>query len=484
MKEKAQPLFAVFSFLIFTALSISLVSAAFTVSVSTPSKSLVENNQVSVTVTVTNPGTSSESNVVVQLAGSPTQWFGSPLVQDCSVISSIAASQSQTSTCILRPTAVGTDLTLTATAESSGGTTGSGNTGGISVSSQSGSLTASVSAPSSAALSSTLYASVSVTAPSTADATNVRTTASLSGACSLVTTTVPSSQTLGTVSKGTTKSSLSWEVLGSSSAGTCTVTVNVESDSAGSASPSKSVTVGTVSSSTSTSTSSAGGASSGGGGGGGAGAAATAKVSESKKEATVKISSIAANSESTIFVSSPEISITELKIRVGNAVENVEVTFKKLDEKPSEVALDAPGIVNQYIRIDKVNISDSDIREARIEFKVENSWLLANNIDENMVSLYRYADGQWSQLPTEKVSEDGTNVHYEATSPGLSLFAVSGEVRREAPQEPSEAAGEDVSRVIGGFLKENWWILAVIFAVIAGGIVFSLKKGRRHLHRA
>lgn len=481
MKEKAQPLFAVFSFLIFTAFSISLVSAAFTVSVGTPSKSLVENDQVSVTVTVTNPGTSTETNVVVQLAGSPTQWFGSPLVQDCSVISSIAASQSQTSTCILRPTAVGTDLTLTATAESSGGTTGSGNTGGISVSSQSGSLTASVSAPSSAALSSTLYASVSVTAPSTADATNVRTTASLSGACSLVTTTVPSSQTLGTVSKGTTKSSLSWEVLGSSSAGTCTVTVNVESDSAGSASPSKSVTVGTVSSSTSTSTSSAGGAASGGGGGGGA--AATAKVSESKKEATVKISSIAANSESTIFVSSPEISITELKIRVGNAVENVEVTFKKLDEKPSEVALDVPGIVNQYIQIDKVNISDSDIKEVKIEFKVENSWLLANNIDENTLSLYRYADGQWSQLPTEKVSEDGTNVHYQATSPGLSLFAVSGEVRREAPQEPSEAAGEDVSRVIGGFLKENWWILAVIFAVIAGGIVFSLKKGRRHLHR-
>lgn len=481
MKEKAQPLFAVFSFLIFTALSISLVSAAFTVSVGTPSKSLVENDQVSVTVTVTNPGTSTETNVVVQLAGSPTQWFGSPLVQDCSVVSSIAASQSQTSTCILRPTAVGTDLTLTATAESSGGTTGSGNTGGISVSSQSSSLTASVSAPSSAALSSTLYASVSVTAPSTADATNVRTTASLSGACSLVTTTVPSSQTLGTVSKGTTKSSLSWEVLGSSSAGTCTVTVNVESDSAGSASPSKSVTVGTVSSSTSTSTSSAGGAASGGGGGGGA--AATAKVSESKKEATVKISSIAANSESTIFVSSPEISITELKIRVGNAVENVEVTFKKLDEKPSEVALDVPGIVNQYIRIDKVNISDSDIQEVKIEFKVENSWLLANNIDENMLSLYRYADGQWSQLPTEKVSEDGTNVHYQATSPGLSLFAVSGEVRREAPQEPSEAAGEDVSRVIDGFLKENWWILAVIFAVIAGGIVFSLKKGRRHLHR-
>src|SRR3990170_6393226 len=62
------------------------VFAAFTVTVSMPTKSLAENQQVSVTVTVQNPGTSTESNVVVQLAGSPTQWFGTPLVQDCTVI--------------------------------------------------------------------------------------------------------------------------------------------------------------------------------------------------------------------------------------------------------------------------------------------------------------------------------------------------------------------------------------------------------------
>ncbi len=474
MNTKINPLLSSFSFLLVLIFSISLVSATFTVSPALTSKSLVENAQVSVTVTVTNTGTSTESNVVVQLAGSPTQWFGTPLVQDCSVISSIAASQSSTSTCILRPTAVGSDLSLTATVESSGGTTGSGSTGGISVSSQSGSITASVGAPSSVDVSSTFYVSVSVTAPSSADATNVRATMSNSGACTLVTSAVPASQTIGTVSKGTTKSPSSWQFT-SSSSGTCSVTVNIVSDSAGSASPSKSITVGTESPG-----GAGGGSAAGGGGGGGGGAvAAKAEVSKSEKEASVKISSIAAGAESSFSIDSPEIVVRIVKVKVANAVENVEITVKSLDERPSDVSA-APGVVNQYLSIESVNISDADIEKATINFKVEKEWISANEIDEGTVSLYRYDNSQWSKLETTKVGEDASNIYYDAVSPGLSLFAVSGETKKEVAPQP-EAVEEKPIEIVK-ILSENIWILVVVLVAVVAGIIFLFVKRKGHKH--
>ncbi|MHB9285585.1 PKD domain-containing protein [Halobacteriales archaeon Cl-PHB] len=40
------------------------------------------------------------------------------------------------------------------------------------------------------------------------------------------------------------------------------------------------------------------------------------------------------------------------------------------------------------------------------------------------VALYRFHDGEWSKLPTERLNESGAGYRYRATSPGLSRFAI------------------------------------------------------------
>lgn len=456
-----------FSVLLFSLIAVNSVYAALTVSVSLPTKSLTENEQVTTTVTVSNSaGSSTESTINTELSSS-TAWFS--VVTSCNTISSLSGGQSGTSTCIIKPTSTGSDFTLTVTSTSQGGTSGSGSTSGINAASQSSSLTASISAASSVDTSATFYVGVTVTAPSANNVVNARATISESGQCAVDTSYLATQQNLGDITKGTSKSATNWKLTSSSASGTCSITVNVVSDVGGSASPSKSITVGT------TSTSSSGAGTSGGGGAGGGGTvAAKAKVLVGEKDAIITIPSISAKAESNFSINSPVLVITGMKVKVVNAVTNVQITATKLDARPREVVSDAPGVVNQYLNIDKVNISAADIEKVTINFKVEKGWMAANSINESTISLYRYFNDQWSKLETTKVTENETNVYYQAVSPGLSVFAIAGEgkaipAEKGVPTEkkpegkkPAEQFVENIKRV---------WQIGVIVVGVAGAIV-------------
>lgn len=439
------------------------------------SKSLTENEQVTVTVTVTNPS-GTETNIVTELSSSPS-WFS--VVQSCTTINSLSASQSSTSTCIIKPTSTGSGLTLTARSEpqSGAGNSGTGSTSGINVASQSSSLTASISAPSSVGTSATFYVGTTVAAPSANDVKDARATISRSGQCEIDTTDVPAQQNLGNITKGTTKSVTNWKLTSSSASGTCTVTVNVVSDVGGSASPSKSITVGTPSTDSSGSSSSSGG---GGGAGGGAGTAAKAKVLVGDKEAIITIPSIAAKGEVNFSIVSQALVITEMKVKVVNTVSNVKITATKLDARPGTLVSDAPGVTNQYLSIDKVNISEADIEKVTMDFKVEKAWVASNNINESTVNLYRYVNDVWNKLETVKVSDDPENIYYQAVSPGLSIFAVAGESKAVSQPTPEETP--EAKKIVGEFVesikKDTWKIFVIVvgFAIAVGAIVYFVRK--------
>ncbi|MBI2543291.1 MAG: PGF-pre-PGF domain-containing protein [Candidatus Aenigmarchaeota archaeon] len=472
MKPKILVLSILLSFLY----SVSIVSAALTVSVDV-SKSLTENEQATVTVTVANTaGSSTETNIVTELSSSPS-WFS--VVTACSSISSLSAGASQTSTCIIKPTSTGSDLSTTASSTSQGGTSGSGSTSGINVASQSSSLSASITADSSVSTSATFYVGVTVTAPSANNVANARATISESGQCTVDTSYQAATQSLGNITKGTSKSPTNWKLSASSASGTCTVTVNVVSDVGGSASPSKSITVTGGSSGSSSSSSS----SSGGSGGGGGGTSA-AKVVIGEKNAVITIPSIAAKSESSFSVDSPVLSITKMNIKVINTVANVQVTATKLDSRPSDVVSDAPGIANQYIRIDRVNISSADIEKVTFDFKVAKNWMTTNNINESTVTLHRYVNDNWNKLETVKVNETDTDFNYNATSPGLSVFAVAGELKigasLPAPSTPAEESTakeiqpEEIFKTVAG--NPVTIILIIVGIAAVGGLIYFIRK--------
>ncbi|MBS3102411.1 PGF-pre-PGF domain-containing protein [Candidatus Woesearchaeota archaeon] len=176
------------------------------------------------------------------------------------------------------------------------------------------------------------------------------------------------------------------------------------------------LTVSFTESGSSGSSSSSGG---GGGGGGGGGAAATAAEGTTKTQ----VWSALPEGTTTMKVNKEEIAVQEIEINVKSPASNVEVSVSKLDSKPASIPQEVKGKVYQYIEIKKKNLKDEDINNADINFKVEKSWLINNNADENEVILNRYT-AFWEELETSKLNSDATYIYYKAVTPSFSYFAI------------------------------------------------------------
>lgn len=137
------------------------------------------------------------------------------------------------------------------------------------------------------------------------------------------------------------------------------------------------------------------------------------------------------------------------KIQQVTITPNVDISFMEVTlkntNKPSgasdPVASDK-GKVLMYIELTKQFFSDDNITEAKIDFKVEKSWLTTNGIGQDTVRLYRYSGSEWEELTTTETSDDSTYVYYQATTSKLSIFAITGLVT-ETPIAEATAAGGD-----------------------------------------
>ena len=165
-----------------------------------------------------------------------------------------------------------------------------------------------------------------------------------------------------------------------------------------------------------------GGGSSGGGGGGGGGLAATSSANE-------KIhfyATISSNNEIKINVNRENIAFTKTEFTVNKDLEGVTITIRSLKEDDASNTIEN---AYQYIEVETDGITDNDINNVKINFKVNNSWFIINNFDAESAVLNRYSGG-WNKLTTKKVSESSSKVSYEATSPGFSLFAITADISK------------------------------------------------------
>ena len=67
-----------------------------------------------------------------------------------------------------------------------------------------------------------------------------------------------------------------------------------------------------------------------------------------------------------------------------------------------------------------------NIENAVVCFKVEKSWIQDKKIDKSSITLNRYSDKKWNQLPTSLSSEDDKYLYFTAQTPGFSPFAITG----------------------------------------------------------
>lgn len=208
-------------------------------------------------------------------------------------------------------------------------------------------------------------------------------------------------------------------VTASSSAGTCTVTATVKSPVQSDITTSQTLTV-TASSGDTTSTT----------GGGGTAAAVeftkTIATASPTQPAVATIESLKAKT----------LKVDEVTIDVKESVNNVKVTVKESSlPAGATIAISTDsGATYKYLDI-TTSVANEKIDKVTIKFKVEKSWITNKTIASSTISLQRYANNQWNKLTTTKLSEDDTYIYYEAESPGLSVFTITGEKKSAVTQE-------------------------------------------------
>lgn len=127
-----------------------------------------------------------------------------------------------------------------------------------------------------------------------------------------------------------------------------------------------------------------------------------------------------------MMISEEEVSLTELDLDVYKNLKNVRIIVSRLSKKPTSTMQDPPGNVYQYLKVEKTNIKDEDLKKVTIKFRVDKSWINQNDIDESTISLYRYQDNIWFGLSTAKTDEDDQFSYYETYTMSLSFFAITG----------------------------------------------------------
>jgi len=162
-------------------------------------------------------------------------------------------------------------------------------------------------------------------------------------------------------------------------------------------------------------------------------------------------------------------SVKNIHIVVTNKNKQIDIKVTKESGKPAEVEHDIEDDkeVYEYIKIDKGDLDDDEIKVAVIEFEIKKEWLNDNSLSGNKVSLYRYHNNIWNKLETNKTFEDDENIYYEAKTSGFSYFAIAGE-----KEEPIGITGA----VIGVVKVSYSWLLALGIVVIITGFVLWRKK--------
>lgn len=217
--------------------------------------------------------------------------------------------------------------------------------------------------------------------------------------------------------------------------------------------------------------------SSGGGGGGGGGAVVVQSIkviATDENQAKITIPSISANAVQNIPINETYI-VQKISLKPSVAVKNVEIKIERVP--PPESLSHPPGRVFEYLKVDEINITNNQTAVVNITFKLSKTWISENNINTSTIFLARYTT-QWDKLTTFQANETASDLIYTAVSPGLSIFAITGEqIKLENPEEtetPEITTPIESLQPVEMKGRSNLLILLIITTVIAFGIVIYI----------
>jgi PGF-pre-PGF domain-containing protein len=122
--------------------------------------------------------------------------------------------------------------------------------------------------------------------------------------------------------------------------------------------------------------------------------------------------------------------VSQVNFTASNNVYDTVVEAQLLNGQSSLVAIPVTGDVYQYLDIwmDNANGTIVNYNNANITFKVNRSWIVANDINVSTIVLNRYSNGVWTPLPTTLAGQDDNYLYFTAITPGFSPFAINGNV--------------------------------------------------------
>jgi len=135
--------------------------------------------------------------------------------------------------------------------------------------------------------------------------------------------------------------------------------------------------------------------------------------------------------------------------------------------------------------------SSENIENPVICFKVEKSWLQDNNIDQDSITLNRYSDETWEQMPASLLNEDSKYLYFTADVSGYSFFAITGKAVQQVDTEGTQIAAEE--RSVGEIQSEGndtqepesdednseiilMGLIAIVALAVIGIVLKSVKK--------
>jgi PGF-pre-PGF domain-containing protein len=104
---------------------------------------------------------------------------------------------------------------------------------------------------------------------------------------------------------------------------------------------------------------------------------------------------------------------------------NTKIIVQDVKDEETLETLPAGNIYKSFnIFIDNVEVANN-IENAAVDFKVEKTWLVENDLDSSAIVLNMYESGKWVEVPITITGEDSQYVYFNAEVSEYSTFAIS-----------------------------------------------------------
>lgn len=175
-------------------------------------------------------------------------------------------------------------------------------------------------------------------------------------------------------------------------------------------------------------------------------------------------------------------------------------TIEVLNNRSKVVNSDPEGMVYRFVNIFVGNSGFStgdNIKDVRIKFRVNSSWMQKNGVDPVEIRLQRFNGAAWEVLPTTQINSTQNYAFFESQTPGFSPFAITSQKPLQSPaessqktskatvwsedtaSEPPQSEVEDVSTQPGtneGSSSLGWIIFLVPVAIIMSFVAWKRRE--------